>query len=272
MRLKSLILAIAAGVAPASDLWGQLGLALSPMRLELRFPKGGQHTGVLTLTNDSNARIRIRAEVLDFFIDAAATPQFGREFKQEQEYSCKQWLTLNPMELELGAGVQRGIRYTLRVPAEASESSYHCAAGFSTLPSPAQKQGVGIATAVRIISAFYAIAGKPEVQGELRDMKIEYVPDAKTPVWRAVVSVENLGLMYFRPIGELALLSAEGKVLESMEFQPLPVLPKRKQRFLFVLKGPIHAGTEYKLRARIDIGGPELQEGTVSAKAELPTP
>jgi hypothetical protein len=57
-----------------------------------------------------------------------------------------------------------------------------------------------------------------------------------------------------------------------MEFQPLPVLPKRKQRFLFPLKSPIRPGTEYRLRARIDIGGPEIQEGTVAAKAELPTP
>src|SRR2546426_4021182 len=97
-----IILALATTIA--SPLFAQVGLGLSPMRLELKFTAGAQHSGPLTLTNDSGARMRIRAEILDFYIDPLETPQFGRHYTQEAEFSCHDWLSINPMEVELEPG------------------------------------------------------------------------------------------------------------------------------------------------------------------------
>ena len=52
-----------------------------------------------------------------------------------------------------------------------------------------------------------------------------------------------------------------GKVVESVKFVPLPVLPKRDQRFIFPLKLAGGPG-KYTLRVRVDLGGSEILEAT----------
>src|SRR5580704_14370049 len=79
----------------------QIGLGLAPMREELALAPGAAHSGVLTLANDGADKVRIVAEMLDFYLDSTATPQFGTNYKREAEFSCRQWLAANPMEMEL---------------------------------------------------------------------------------------------------------------------------------------------------------------------------
>src|SRR5260221_924219 len=185
----------------------QVGLGLSPMRLELKMRPGSQYSGALTITNDSKEKLRVRAEILDFYIDQQETPQFARNYPQEAEFSCRAWLTVNPMEIEVGAGSNVLVRYTLRFPDFApTDRAYHCAAGFTTLPSADQQtQGMGMKTAVRVISAFYVIAGQPTLEGEMKEIKLEQVIDQKTNTerWRAVVVMQNGSDQHYRPVGEV---------------------------------------------------------------------
>jgi len=260
--LLAIVILLAAQPAAA-----QLGLGLSPMRVELAMAPGTQYSGSLSLSSDSQGKVRVRAELLDFFIDESETPQFDRSYPQEAEFSCRPWLSVNPMETELGAGTQTLVRYTIRVPREATERSFHCAAGFTTLPPAEQPRGMGLQTAVRIVAAFYVIIGKPQAEGAIKEIKLEPVPDPKQPSWRAVVVIENPSLMHMRPAGELAVLDASGKLLESLKFNSVPILPRRPQRFLFPLTVPVTAGASYTLRARVDLGLAEIQEATVEVTA-----
>ncbi|MBI3665746.1 MAG: hypothetical protein HY236_05880 [Acidobacteria bacterium] len=271
-RQRALIVpAILGGLIFTPRLPAQVGLGLAPMRLEMRLSPGRQQSGALTLTNDSLAKTRIRAEILDFFIDPTETPQFERAFPQESEYSCRQWLSLNPMETELEPGATTLVRYTIRVPQEVTERSYHCAAGFTTMPTAEEMTATGLKTAVRIVAALYAVVGNPAVEGGLKEIKLEYVSEVQQAGWFAVVVMENHGLMHFRPSGELTLLGAEGQVVETSTFHPIPVLPKREQRFLFPLKEPITRG-KYTLRARVDLGTHEIQEATAAVIVRSPNP
>ncbi len=240
------------------------------MRLEIRMAPGNQHSGSVNLTNNSAGKMRIRAELLDFYIDGEDTPQFERENKQEAAYSCRQWLSVNPMETELESPAQLPIRYTIHVPPGAHEGSYHCAAGFTTLPAAEEITGTGMRMAVRVVAAFYVVVGNPQIDGGLKEFKLENVADKDNPKgsWRAVVVMANRGGMYFRPTGKLDVLDAAGKVIESDDFQSIPVLPNREQRFLFPLSVPLEAGT-YTLRARVDIGNGEIQEGKAVVSADL---
>ncbi len=256
-------LVLGAGSWSAPALRGQVGLGLSPMRLEHRLAAGGTHSGPLDLTNESPGKVRVRSELLDFYLDATGTPQFGRSYPQEAEFSCRQWLTLNPMEAEIPPESHLVVRYTLHVPPAATPGrSYHCAVGISTLP-PAASAGMGIRTAVRVVAAFYVILGNPAIEGQVTNLQAQYVPDPKQPGWRAVVTIKNWSYMHFRPTGELQLLDAAGAVIEQTAFQPLPVLPQREQQFLFPLKAPVQ-GNRYTLRARVDIGTNEIQEATAA--------
>ena len=185
----------------------QMGLGMVPMRQELKVAPGQQTSGALKLSSESGAKVRIRAEVDDFFVDATDTPQFERDIPHEAAYSCKNWLTLNPMEIELDKGGSLLVRYTIQVPADAAEGSYNCAAGFTTLRTAdeAATQGMGMHMAVRIVSAFYVQVGNSPVLGALKEIKLEAIPPPPTPAdglpataatapkgsWQAVVILEN---------------------------------------------------------------------------------
>jgi hypothetical protein len=260
---------LTASFAIATSAYAQVGLGLTPMREEISLSAASQRSGVLTLTNDSPEKVRVMGELLDFYIDATANPQFGPKWPQEADFSCRPWLTMNPMELELEGHAQTQVRYTVRVPAGSAERSYHCALSFSTQPVASQARGTGLRTAVQIVSALYVVVGKPQVEGTVKDVRLEYVADPKAPAWRAVVVMANPGQMHYRPSGDLDVLDAAGTVVESAKFVPMPVLPRRDQNFVFPLKLAGGPGT-YTLRARVDLGGAEIQEATVRVTAEKP--
>ena len=248
----------------------QMGLGLSPMREEFKLAPGAAHSGVLSLANTTGEKVRVVAETLDFYLDSTTTPQFGPEYKQEADFSCRQWLVANPMEIEMSGKQQIPVRYTLRVPPAATARNYHCAIGFTTQPTAENTKAIGLRSAVQIVAAIYVTVGEPALEGTVKDVKLEYVPDPKTPVWRAVVTINNAGLMYFRPEGDLDVLNENGVVVETAHFVPMPVLPMRDQNFLFPLKLAV-AGT-YTLRARVDLGGNEIQEATARVVAAKPAP
>ncbi|MGO9256138.1 MAG: hypothetical protein ACLQU1_07545 [Bryobacteraceae bacterium] len=265
------ILSLVTALALPGVLRAQMGLGLAPMREELTLAPGATHSGVLTLANTTEEKVRAVAGTLDFYLDSTATPQFGPEYKQEAEFSCRQWLVANPMEVELNGKAQIPVRYTLRVPPSATARSYHCAIGFTTQPTAERaKEAIGMRTAIQIVAAIYVVVGQPALEGKVKDMKLEYVADPKNPLWRAVVTINNAGLMHFRPQGDLDVLDENGVVVETAHFVPLPVLPKRDQNFLFPLK--LAAEGKYTLRARVDLGGDEIQEATALVVATKPAP
>jgi hypothetical protein len=245
-------------VVPAA---AQVGLGLSPMRVDLRMTPGGSYTGALRMVNEAGA-VRVRTSLLDFHLDSEQTPQFEENLPEEAAYSCRRWLTVNPMETELQDKKEALVRYTIRVPADAQPRSYYCAAGFTSLAPAAEAQGVGLQAAVRVVAAIYVIIGNPPVEGRLRDLTVEQAPRSKD--LRAVVVLENSGHMYFRPTGSLVVMDPGGKVLEKYDVTPLPILPERKQRLLFPLK--IAQGEPCTVRVRVDLGTGEVQEGSITVQ------
>jgi hypothetical protein len=265
-RYTTLTAILAAAFAFAEGAHAQVGLGLTPMREELQLAPGAQHSGVLMVSNDAPGKVRVVAELLDFYIDAETTPQFLRQAAQEKEYSCRQWLSINPMEMEMAGKSQATVRYTVRTPADAPARSFHCAMGFTTQPTAGEARGNSLRTAVQIVCALYVVVGQPAAEGSVKDLKLESIAGTKPQAWRAVVVLANPSQMHFRPAGDLDVLDAAGKVVESVKFVPLPVLPKRDQNFIFPLKLAAGPG-KYTLRARVDLGGNEIQEATALATA-----
>jgi len=268
-RAMKFLAAACAAVTLSGFACAQVGLGLAPMREELSLSAGAAHSGVLTLANSSSETVRVTAEVLDFYLDASTTPQFGRDYPQEADFSCRKWLTANPMEIELNGKAEVPVRYTVRVPAAAENRSYHCAIGFTTRPTAGAEKAIGLRTAVQIVAAIYVVVGHPAPEGAVKDLKLEYLSDAKAPGWRAVVTIHNWGLMHFRPIGDLDVLNQDGAVVETAHFVPMPVLPRREQNFVFPLK--LASAGKYTLRARVDLGDNEIQEATALVVAARPS-
>lgn len=263
---KRTLAGCAALLALAGTAGAQVDLGLSPMKVEFPVVAGRPYSGTLVLTNAAAIVARIRTELLDLYVDETTTPQFVARAPTEAEYSCRAWLSANPMEMEIPARGTALVRYSVRVPAAASQRSYHCALGFRTLPPVTAASGTAMRTAVRMITTFYPILGKPAVSGVIKDLKLEPVSNGSATLWRAVVILENSGFMLYRPTGHVDLLDAAGKLVESLQLVSFPALPKRQQRYVLPLKTNVSPGS-YTLRAQIDVGG-EIQEASVAVTAE----
>ncbi len=244
----------------------QIGLGLTPMRLDLTVAAGAAQSGSLALHNDSQEVARVSTEVMDFYLDDTATPQFVPTAPGERDFSCRNWLTVNPMEFQLGPAQQTGVRYTVRVPAGTPDGGYHCAVVFGTLPLPGAP-GMGIRSALRVVAAIYVVVGKPAVNALIKTVNLVYVPDKVTPFWQAVPVLQNRSTVHCRPTGELAVLAGDGRVVETIQLPSLPLLPKRDQAIPIPLKS-MREGYQYTLRLRVDFGLRELQEATALVKAE----
>jgi P pilus assembly chaperone PapD len=261
MKTRFLLALIALVLVPQAH--AQLGLALQPMRLELKLAPGSEHTDTLRLSNDSAASARVRAQVLDFFIDDTMTPQFEEFVEREAKFSCAAWLQVTPRETDLAAKGTNRERYTFKVPPGTKEGEYHCAAGFTTLPPIGESEKpVGIRMAVRIVTSFYIIIGNPASRPELKDLSLKSRPDG---VLQAVALLENKGQKTFRVKGFVEVRTPDGKKVEGAEYNAIPVLPERQQQFLFPLKTALAPGT-YTLYTQADVGLPEILEGSVSVE------
>ena len=223
---------------------------------------------MLILSSDSGDKVRVRAEALDFWIDQDQTPQFESRLPSEKEFSCRDWVSVNPVETEVAPLKQVNVRYTMRVPSTAqSARGYHCAIGFTTLPTDGQVGGTGIKTAVRVVSAFYVVVGDPAIEGQFKDLRLVRSTEGDKPHWVGEVVVQNHSLTHFRPVGELSVLDGDGNILESAALTPLPALPQRDQRYIVPFKTDLAPGT-YTLRARVDFGMNVIEEGTAVVHAE----
>ena len=240
----------------------QYGFALSPMRTELTVAPGTQRNGVLAIANDAKESARFRTEILDVSIDHEAVPQFEKDIPSEAGFSCRDWVTVNPMEAEMAPSSQMTVRYTFRVPAAATPRTYHCALGFTSLPDPKKSQAsVGIVAQLRLTATFYITVGTPAPAGEIKTISIEKLQTNKTPGYRAVISVENTGLTNLRGAGKIDVTNESGHVILASEFPPVVIYPSRTQR-LPVPLGPNLTDGTYTLHTRVNLGNGEIQEAT----------
>jgi hypothetical protein len=235
---------------------------MSPMRFELEGGPGSVHVGAMQITNDADHPIRMRAEILDFTFDETGTPQFQTEFPSEKTSSCRAWLTINPMELEIAPREKITARYSLRIPKEAEAREYHCAAGFTSLPTASETTRIGMRMAVRMISAFYIRAPGVKAEPELADISVERIQGGPKESWQLVALFRNKGLAHFRPKGDVTLYDEAGAELEKVSFTPHPVLPQRDQRFPLAINTPLN-GKKVKFVARVDLDEGETHEATL---------
>jgi len=242
----------------------QFGFALSPMRTEMTLVAGTQRNGSLAIANESKESGRFRTEILDLSIDKEAVPQFEKEIPQEKAFSCRDWVTVNPMESEIPGNSQMTIRYTFRVPANAPVRTYHCALGFTSLPDPRKPQEatMGVVSLLRLTSTFYITVGNSQPTGEVKQISIEKFNAPQTAGYRAVISVENSGLTNLRGAGKVDITNESGEVVQASEFPPVVILPSRTQRLPIVLNEKLTDGN-YTLRTRVNLGNGEIQEAVL---------
>jgi len=111
---------------------------------------GEQAQKIINVQNQGSETIKVRAYVMDFFIDKDNNFIFSEP--GHESYSASKWLTIDKADLELTPGESQEVEVTISVPTEVEPGGHYAVIFFDTTLS-ANQEGVSIST--RIPSLFY---------------------------------------------------------------------------------------------------------------------
>ncbi len=230
----------------------QIYFGVTPIRFELKAKPGTQVTEVIYVRNNSSRPMRIKAYSENWYLKEDGTRMFvGNE---PVNFSCKDWIRINPFDFRLQPGEMRSVRFTVSVPAEAESAGYHAAVSFENVPETGGSSRLGqVAFTGKIVAAVYVVVGKVQVEGSLEDLTFESTGDNQL----IKLFLKNLGKTHFRLKGEIQVRRSEGKKVITLSVPDEPVLPGSQRVVVLKLEEKLPPG-EYKLEARLDIGRDEL--------------
>ena len=242
-------------------------LSLSPMRVDIDQLKAGDtYTDALGISNNSDETQHIVVWAADWRLTADGGVDFLHA-GSFQDYSCGEWITVNPTEFDLAPLKGERLRYTFRVPSGATQKGYHCALVVQNTPRPNEPgSGPAMRTQLRLVTTFYAVVGNPSAQPRVESLTI--VPgttkgqaEGATDVaaWTVQLTLTNSGETHCRGEGTIKLLDASGQTLKTLSLDSSPILPKTERRFSWPIQEKLAPG-DYRIQASLDLGLKAVQE------------
>jgi P pilus assembly chaperone PapD len=244
--------AIAAWWGPAA---AQTSVEVSPLRVELTLGAGRAHTQAVTLTNQGDAPIRIRARVDDWYLSKDGTPQF-QPAGGGADFSASSWVRVAPPEQIIEPGREGIVRFTATVPQGLADGGYRSAIMFEFSPPGANVAGRGrdVVFRSRVATLLYVTVGTPRSTFELIDLAGRVVAGQPPQV---IATLKNTGRAHVRTKGTMAIRDTGGRLVRQIEVPNVPILPN-SEREVAIATGlenqePLPGG-EYRVEVRIDVG------------------
>ena len=246
---------------------GAISLNVWPPRVDLNLVPGESRTGIITVSNKSDNRVRVLSYITDLGMDKMGNltyPEGGT-----LAFSCESWLLINPEDFTLSQGTSQQVRYTLKAPDNAS-GSYLASIFFHTKPE-GKLQGSGSQLTVRVGTIFVInITGTGFKEGELTALSLNKFDDSN--VTQVELGFKNKGNVLVRPKGTVEIQNESGwtvnKIVINEDNQA--VLPYA-ERLMRIPLADIKPGN-YKLIATIDYGGSEILSGEASVNLVVAEP
>ena len=257
MMLTTLVLVLWAvvWVPPAH---ASVDLAYQPMRSDFHVIAGQVQTGLVQLKNQGSEPVHVRVRTLDFFVSEDNTPQFVAQ--SDDSYSCRNWMIVNPLEIDIAPGTVIPVRYTMQVPGAPVSASrtYRCALGFESLPTLEDRIQKRSINTVRLVTVVYATIGDPQSIPSIGAPEILKREDS----WRLDVPFSNAGETHYRLNGHVIIRDRDNKTIETIDMDSSPIHPGTSVRIGFPIK-PLPQG-EYTMILQLEDGSRILEkEATV---------
>lgn len=265
MRVVLAVLLLAGLATPAA--LAQVTMEVSPLRVELTVAPGGSHTQAVSLSNQSDVPIRVRANIEDWHLSKDGTPQF-QPAKPGTWTSASTWVRLAPPEQVVLPGQQASVRFTTTVPPGTAEGGYRSALLFEfgrsdTDPTAARRE---VAFRSRVATIVYVTVGSPAAKVELTNLAVRAAAGRPAEV---VASLQNGSRANVRTKGVLTVYDKAGTVVRQIDVPNAPVLPESERDLAIptAREGelPLSAG-EYRVEVKIDVGQRELLVGETTLK------
>lgn len=182
----SLILLLVAPTATAQP--AIKGLGLSPLRSELEITPGTSLAGTLTVTNATNAVMKVDLSAEEFSVIGQ---QYDYTFNSGSELA--KWIRFSIPSLNLAAESNQVVKYTINAPINAEPGGRYISLFAST---NAGEEDVAINAQQRVASLIYlTVAGDVSRKGELLSLSSPFIA-TKPADWTMVL--RNSGTTHFR--------------------------------------------------------------------------
>ncbi|PYS29752.1 MAG: hypothetical protein DMG11_07885 [Acidobacteria bacterium] len=248
-------LCLCAGLAPQAQ--AGIDLAYQPMRVDLRLTPGQTQTGVVQLKNQGTQAIHLRGRMMDFVVSDDNTPQFVA--RTDENYSCRSWTILNPVEVDIAPDSVVPFRYTVQVPATlvAESRTFRCALTFESMPTLEDRIQKRTTNQVRLVTVLYATVGSPAATPEIGNPEIRKTEDA----WRLEIPFSNAGETHYRLNGQVFIKDHDNHTIETLEMDSSPIQPATSVHVGFDIKA-LPQG-EYTMLLQLNLGSKILEKEAI---------
>jgi P pilus assembly chaperone PapD len=258
------LLAIGLATGPAA---AQMTVEVSPLRVELSVAPGGSHTQAVSLTNQGDSPVRIRATVEDWYLSKDGTPQY-QPAKPGTWTTASAWVRVAPPEQVVAPGQQAMVRFTTTVPAGTTDGGYRSAVLFEFGPPGGDPvaRGRDVQFRSRVATTVYVTVGQPAPKVELTNLTARAVAGRPPEV---VATLQNASRANVRTKGVLTVYDKAGTVVRQIDVPNAPVLPESERDLAIPTAGerePPLAPGEYRVEVKIDVGLRELLVGETVLK------
>jgi P pilus assembly chaperone PapD len=256
--LRTLTVALLLLFSLATAVRAEISFSVSPIRVELSGEPGGTYTDAIEITNEGTEKVRIKVGTQDWYLTEDGTPVFQKG--GSQKYSCASWLKINPVDFQLDPKEKKLVRYSAAIPAATVPGGYWASFVFETVP-PVEpgKKTKAVAIKGNIASIIYLTVGKATPIAELIDMGFKDGVNGEAIALR----LKNGGTVHFRIKGNIRIVGADGKPVQTLEIPDAPVLSGFSRTVSVPLKEKLPKGA-YRAIATVETPGAPLMEGEIS--------
>ncbi len=217
-------------------------IVINTPRVELELTPGESVTGEITVENPTDQVTAIRVYLEDFAYLPGPSGEKNFFAAGTGPYSASNWLTFTPTDISLPAYGKASVRYSARLPEEAS-GGYYSVIFFETIIGQVpDKDGVAIDVAGRI-GALFLIEAK---NSQRRDGVIESIdirPSQGNKPLEIETAYRNTGNVHTPLTGNFVLMDAEGGIAARGELAPLYSMPGTTARGVTQWVGRVPKGS-----------------------------
>lgn len=197
-------------------------IVVSPLTFDITANPGEIVSNSLTIRNAGNAPVFITMEVEDF-TTIGETGKVLVEELEDESYSLKRWITLNPKNFTLAPGERKYINFTIHVPTDGEPGGHY---GTILAGASGAVAGTGLSVAQKAGALILlSVAGEVREEMNIREFSApsfsEYGPIPFT------MRFENLGTVHIKPQGFVSITDIFDKKIIDIPFPQHNILPGR---------------------------------------------
>lgn len=243
--MKNLLILVAAAcmtvLGGASDSLHAQSLGLSPAMMDATVKRGATYTNTFTLTNGTNARLRVHCSVSDYWYDDHNQRMTGRAGTLPRSASL--WVQFTPSEFIIEPHSTGSVNAVITVPQDAN-GGYYTAPVFETEPVNSSPRTTGTAQAAITIrlQGLLSLTTQDATEYNVEIMAGQIAPPTVASPLEMNLDVRNRSTAHARVHGVFALLDASGKLAGRGKIEEKRYMPGQRASFKTSWAGELAAG------------------------------